>query len=311
MVYLQTHNSFNSSQINIKLFENFINNNNIKSGDKISMKKITQFKKSDVTESDKEYIGILKDDIEKGKSIYLLDDKGNIILNTSPIIGIHKNKNLVKTETSIYEISMKDNKKNKKPKPFKLGTLKGLDVFIEPILVDKINISSDANPYRYKLTLDARGLILLNINGLRIPFYKSSGLARKKNVKSGVWYNIWGIKEKRGPDGSIHGVKWFNKGTERDINNFYNIELFRIISNKLNDTNLDSLDKDATTLYSLSEEGLNQINTDMNPKTNKDFDWGHIEKVKQKLLNILPNELKGLVKMGCPDKYPSDNIIYD
>jgi hypothetical protein len=38
-----------------------------------------------------------------------------------------------------------------------------------------------------------RPIILLDINGVNVPFYQSTGLAGKKNVEPGKWYPVLGI----------------------------------------------------------------------------------------------------------------------
>lgn len=50
-----------------------------------------------------------------------------------------------------------------------------------------------------------------NVNGVTVPFYRSSGAAGKQNVKAGLWYPIFGI----GSD------EWINKGTQAEISSYY------------------------------------------------------------------------------------------
>ena len=56
-----------------------------------------------------------------------------------------------------------------------------------------------------------RMIVLLDVNGINVPFYLSTGSGGKKNVASGKWYPFFGI----GDDG------WINKTIEEDINNYY------------------------------------------------------------------------------------------
>lgn len=56
-----------------------------------------------------------------------------------------------------------------------------------------------------------RKIVLVNINGVDMPFYLSTGQGRKYSVESGKWYPFFGLD----PDG------WFNKGSEEDINDYY------------------------------------------------------------------------------------------
>jgi hypothetical protein len=49
-----------------------------------------------------------------------------------------------------------------------------------------------------------RKLVLVDINGLKIPFYRSTGFGGKANVEAGKWYPVWGIDP---------GEGWINKTT--------------------------------------------------------------------------------------------------
>lgn len=68
-----------------------------------------------------------------------------------------------------------------------------------------------------------RKIVLVNVNGLNIPFYLSTGKAGKKEVAAGKWYPIFGIS----PDG------WLNKGSQKEINNFYGSEELKRIAQQL------------------------------------------------------------------------------
>ena len=48
---------------------------------------------------------------------------------------------------------------------------------------------------------DGRAIVVVNINGQRVPYYLSSGSVPKEGVEPGKWYPIFGV----GPDG------WINK----------------------------------------------------------------------------------------------------
>ena len=69
-----------------------------------------------------------------------------------------------------------------------------------------------------------RNICAIDINGIRIPFYMSTGSGGKKTVATGQWYPIFGIS----PSG------WLNKGKESQINAYYDIELLKLISEQLN-----------------------------------------------------------------------------
>jgi len=312
----------------VKLFENFLTKLDIKKGDKVTIKKerLLDGSKSNLSLG-VEYTGFLKDDIERNKPIILIDDKGNKIMNTSPITKFEYQKSLVMTNTSIYSIKKEENsnKPNKipnKPKKLKIISSKhGLDIYIEPVEV-KIGIwwkkeSEKVIKYKYLLrnemedtrSFGGRSVVLVNINGLRVPFYKSSGQITKEGIIPGNWYNIWGITanptENDLKDTDQHKVSWYNKGSsgfDGNIYNFYNIELFKKIANRLNelDSWLKTLDDEEDFIMYLTTNGLSQINADMKPALYKDrsLDENHIENFKKKLISVLPEEHKKLVKMG-------------
>lgn len=68
-----------------------------------------------------------------------------------------------------------------------------------------------------------RAFIVVEINGIGMPFYLSSGEGGKANVPSGKWYPFFGV----GPDG------WLNKGSEDIIAKYYGSDTLLNISKKL------------------------------------------------------------------------------
>lgn len=68
-----------------------------------------------------------------------------------------------------------------------------------------------------------RKIVLVNINGVDMPFYLSTGQGRKYSVESGKWYPFFGLD----PDG------WFNKGSEDDINDYYGSAKLRNVAQAL------------------------------------------------------------------------------
>ena len=76
-----------------------------------------------------------------------------------------------------------------------------------------------------------RPVAMLQHGNTEVPFYVSSGSGGKKNVKAGLWYPFAGI-----------GIMtdWLNKGSQSDINNYYNNKGLRDIA--------ESLDRDLGTV---------------------------------------------------------------
>ena len=77
-----------------------------------------------------------------------------------------------------------------------------------------------------------RKIVLVDINGLKIPFYLSTGFGGKVNVESGKWYPVWGIDPQEG---------WINKTNETEINNFYGSPLLKAIAEALDNKYQNSL----------------------------------------------------------------------
>ena len=73
------------------------------------------------------------------------------------------------------------------------------------------------------IDLADRKIVLVNINGVDMPFYLSTGHGGKYGVLSGKWYPFFGLD----PDG------WFNKGTEDDINDYYGSSKLREVAEAL------------------------------------------------------------------------------
>ncbi len=102
-------------------------------------------------------------------------------------------------------------------------------------------------------TGSGRVTVLKDVNGVQVPFYISTGKGGKANVETGKWYPFFGV----GPDG------WFNKGTEKDINNFYGSPELKTAADELNNT-VGDIRQQMGKLPSSQELGVN-VNTDMQP----------------------------------------------
>jgi hypothetical protein len=210
--------------------------------------------------------------------------------------------------------------KQLKPEIVNIKSLPGVSFKVMPLVLRDLELpdSSDFIKQTYSATDVAflgteRFVVLVDIFGILIPFYTSSGEAGKKSVKIGKFYNIWGMT------GSREKIDWLNKGTESDIINYYNIPLFNLISNELEtvvnksypgcDAFGDALkiDKFGKNIINgivpewiFSENTFNLINKDMKPssKGKHQIDYEYIENIKKRLQSSLPEKYKSLVKMG-------------
>ena len=109
----------------------------------------------------------------------------------------------------------------------------------------------------------ARTVVLVEINGVKIPFYISTGEGGKENVEIGKWYPFFGVG----------GEGWFNKTSESDINDYYGSPELRAVAEWL-DANLgDIREKNNIPLVAgaATEDVVDFINQDLNPaETHKD-----------------------------------------
>lgn len=145
-----------------------------------------------------------------------------------------------------------------------------IDGITIPLRLDQIpfvNIKDETGTNNI-VNFNKRHIVLVNINGFHLPFYKSTGEAGKKNVPPGHWYPIFGIGQ----------YGWLNKGTEEQIANYYDSPVFRAISEKLDELMgtdptqnqifgpwyMSDNDEDVSTLPQVQF-----INQDMNPVNNK------------------------------------------
>ena len=93
---------------------------------------------------------------------------------------------------------------------------------------EKGNVQSS---YMFKYA--GRPIVMIGINGVKVPFYMSTGAGGKKNVDAGKWYPIFGISPVNG---------WFNKGlTEQAISEYHNSPELRAVAEWLNGQFPDAL----------------------------------------------------------------------
>jgi ribosomal protein S18 acetylase RimI-like enzyme len=91
-----------------------------------------------------------------------------------------------------------------------------------------------------------RPMVLVDVNGIRIPFYQSTGKGGKENP-TGKWYPIFGVGKSdlifdREFKRFVDRGGWFNKGdTYESIDNYYDVPEFKRIATILND--IDDLTK--------------------------------------------------------------------
>ena len=103
-----------------------------------------------------------------------------------------------------------------------------------------------------------RAIVVVNVNGVRVPFYLSSGEVAKAGVTPGKWYPIFGV----GPDG------WINKGTEKGISQYYGMPNLRATAQALDKAIGDirpQLAKGGYQHFGGGQAALNSVNQGLNP----------------------------------------------
>jgi hypothetical protein len=120
-----------------------------------------------------------------------------------------------------------------------------------------------------------RMITVRDVNGTKVPFYLSSGLAGKKNVASGKWYPFFGV----GKDG------WINKTSEADMNLYYGSPALKAAAEHLDNT-IGDIRNDAN-VPKVGAEGrhMDFINEGLTPTEFKSPDT--VGRVKQNIDKII------------------------
>ena len=126
-----------------------------------------------------------------------------------------------------------------------------------------------------------RKIVLVDINGMKIPFYLSTGMGGKKTVEAFKWYPFWGIDPVAG---------WINKTNEKEINDFYGSPLLKAIAQALNNKyeneplpdEVPMVDEDYDPMY----DAINET-TGFTAKTEVE-EKGTSQPVRDRYNNIIP-----------------------
>lgn len=77
-----------------------------------------------------------------------------------------------------------------------------------------------------------RKIVLIDINGIGMPFYLSTGEGGKEKdgIMSGKWYPFFGIRtnvSKYGKLMHVTNIGWLRKGSSRDIKQYYDVPILK------------------------------------------------------------------------------------
>lgn len=105
---------------------------------------------------------------------------------------------------------------------------------------------------------NGRKIVLVNINGVQVPFYLSTGSGGKKDVPAGKWYPFFGI----GSDG------WINKTGGKEMAGYYGSEVLRNTAAMLDNTIGDIRNDSSTPKVSGTGAHIDAINAGFTPSEN-------------------------------------------
>lgn len=111
------------------------------------------------------------------------------------------------------------------------------------------------------INFNGRVTTVADINGVKVPFYLSSGAGGKKDVEAGKWYPFFGMAE---------SDDWYNKGSAHYINNYYGSPELKAQAEWM-DKNIGDVrnDKSIPVVGASQQEAFRQkINQDMHPVNN-------------------------------------------
>jgi hypothetical protein len=117
-------------------------------------------------------------------------------------------------------------------------------------------------PNQKFVNYNGRITTLVDINGVKVPFYLSSGAGGKKDVEAGKWYPFFGIGSEQ---------DWYNKANSKYINNYYGSPELRAQAEWL-DNNVGDVRNDKTipgVPAAKQDTFRDAINQDVHPTDNK------------------------------------------
>jgi len=128
-----------------------------------------------------------------------------------------------------------------------------------------------------------RIMAVVDVGGVYVPYYISTGEGGKASVPTGKWYPVFGR----------HTSGWLNKGGENSINQFYGSKMLELHAKRLNNSVGNILDD--MTVPAMKKAGDAVINKDMQPMSHSEAN-GNPKEFMKRINNVL-------VKIGSKPFY--------
>jgi hypothetical protein len=149
-----------------------------------------------------------------------------------------------------------------------------------PVFTSSTNTSGTAKV----VNTGDRIMAVLNIRGVNIPYYISTGGGGKASVPTGKWYPIFGR----------HSSGWLNKGGEDSINKSYGSNALALGSSRLNNM-LGDLSSMESQIPFMKKSGDGIINRDLHPMSYAEVS-ANPDEFKKRVNSLL-------AKLGSPPFY--------
>lgn len=140
-----------------------------------------------------------------------------------------------------------------------------------------------------------RKIVVADVNGVKVPFYLSSGFAGKSKVPSGKWYPFFGI----GADG------WINKTSQEEIARYYDDPDLARVSQTLDATIGDIRADQSIPKVGMSGSHMGFINSGLDPSENNTTETGtkvnaNIRRILDKLQQTRPAKSEEIIGAADP-----------
>ena len=137
-----------------------------------------------------------------------------------------------------------------------------------------------------------RKIVVAEVNGVKVPFYLSSGFAGKEKVPSGKWYPFFGI----GSDG------WINKTSQEEIANYYGDEDLKRVAQTLDATVGDIRGNNTIPRVGGKGAHIDFINSGLDPSANQTPET--LDKVTKNIKSVLDR-----IRTNRPAPQPTEAVV--